>query len=821
MSHLKNFRFLPQGCFDYYSKVSSCSEYKASFPDFFTCLQTECGNLKSAQICKALTCLAFILFILIVTPVSASAEGQSKLLKDDPKEPWHIVADEIHYDYKANQYVAIGNVTITKQDKNLSADYVRFDQKDMKAFADGHAIMTAGQGILTGSSMEMDLNAETGTIYNGTIFLQENHFYIKGDKLKKVGKDSYTADKASITTCDGDRPAWKITGRNLKITIEGYGFVKHAALWAKKIPVLYTPFLAFPVKLKRQSGLLPPQFGYSDRKGTEYIQPFYWAINRSSDATFYVDYMAHRGEKLGLEYRYVLDESSKGTLMYDFLNDRKVDDGSLGSSEKWGYEDDDVLRPNSNRYWFRMKHDQALPFDFSARLDIDIVSDQDYLHEFKEGLTGFNETNAYFLKTFGRDLDDYDDPVRTNSLNLNRIWPAYSLNAELLWYDNVIIRRQEKTDTTLQRLPFIEFDGARQRIYSSPFYFDLDSEYTYFYSEDGARGHRMDAHPRFYLPYRYKNYFTVEPSIGVRETVWYLDKDEYSPSDKKRFNRQIYDTKLDFFSEIYNIFNVKGKSIEKIRHTIRPQVIWDYIPEKDQDKYPLFDDSDGIEKQNKDEYSLFDGVDRIEKQNLITYSITNTLTSKSKENRQKKEAHILDKTYGHENYNPPSYAYNQFCRFKLEQSYDINKEKDDDSEPFSPIYAELELIPGRYFSIDADAEWSHYDNRFRSRNVAINLWDERGDKLFVEHRYTRDNSESIVTDLLLKVSDRLSTYAEYERNIFEGEDIKYGLGFLYETQCWSLDFRYIDEENDRKFVFMINLFGIGRFDQEISGSSFE
>ncbi len=109
---------------------------------------------------------------------------------------------------------------------------------------------------------------------------------------------------------------------------------------------------------------MAPQFGYSDRKGTEYIQPFYWAINQSSDATFYVDYMADRGEKLGLEYRYVLDESSKGTLMYDFLNDRKVDDGSLDSSDKWGYEDDDVLRPNSDRYWFRMKHDQALPFVF-------------------------------------------------------------------------------------------------------------------------------------------------------------------------------------------------------------------------------------------------------------------------------------------------------------------------------------------------------------------------------------------------------------------------------------------------------------------------
>jgi LPS-assembly protein len=758
-------------------------------------MQTEYGNLKSARICKVMACLALILFILIVTSVSASAEGQSKLLTDDPKEPWHIIADEIHYDYKANQYVAIGNVTITKQDKNLSADYVRFDQKNMKAFADGHVIMTAGQDILTGSSMEMDLNAETGTIYNGTIFLQENHFYIKGAKLKKVGKDSYTADKASITTCDGDRPAWKITGRNLKITIEGYGFVKHAALCAKKIPVLYTPFLVFPVKLKRQSGLLPPQFGYSDRKGTEYNQPFYWAINQSSDATFYVHHMGRRGEKLGLEYRYVLDEKSKGILMYDFLNDKKVDDGSFDSSKKWGYEDDDVLRPNSDRYWFRMKHDQALPFEFFAKLDIDIVSDQDYLREFKSGYTGFNETNAYFLETFGRDLDDYNDPVRVNRFNLNRIWSLYSLNAELRWYDNVIIRRQEETDTTLQKLPLIEFDGVRQRIYSSPFYFDLDSEYTYFYSEDGARGHRMDAHPRFYLPYSYKGYFTVEPSIGVRETVWHFDKDEFSSSDKKTLYRDMYDIKIDLSSEIYHIFNVNGKSIERIKHSIKPQVIWDYIPEKDQDEFPSFDD-----------------LDRIGRQNLITYSITNTLTSKSKENREKKDAYSIDKTYGHENYNPPSYAYNQFCRFELEQSYDINKAKEDDPEPFSTIYGEIEIVPVKYFSIDADAQWSHYDNRFRSRNVALNLWDKRGDKLFVEHRYTIDSSESIYTDLLLKVSDRLSAYAEYERNIFEGEDIKYGVGFLYETQCWSLDLRYIDEENDRKFVFMIDLFGIGRFD---------
>lgn len=720
--------------------------------------------------------LALILFILNAIPVCALAEADNRFFDDEPEIPWHITADEIHYDEKAEQYIAIGNVIITKKDRKLSADFIRFDRKTMQVFATGHLVMTVGEDVLTGSSIEMDLEAEIGTVYNGTIFIKENHFYIKGDKIKKVGKDSYAADKASITTCDGDRPAWKITGRNLKVTIEGYGFVKHAALWAKKIPVLYTPFLVFPVKLKRQSGLLPPQIGYSDRKGAEYIQPFYWAINESSDATFYGHYMDRRGNKIGLEYRYVLNERSKGTLMYDFLNDRKIDDGTHDSSKKWGYEDDDALRPNPDRYWFRMKHDQAIPFGFSAKLDLDIVSDQDYLHEFKGGYTGFDKTEDYFNENFGRELEDYNDPVRLNRLNLNKNWSTYSLNAEVRWYDNVINRRQKDTDDTLHKLPFIEFNGSKQQILKTSFYFDLDSEYTHFYREDGTRGHRIDAHPRFYLPYRFNNYFTFEPSLGVRETVWHIAEYEDTSERDRTLNREIYDIKLDLSTEIFNIYRVTAKKIDLIKHTVRPQIIFDYIPEQDHDKFPFFDE-----------------IDRIEKKNLLTYSITNTLTSRSKINNDELS----------------SYTYQQFCRFKLEQSYDFNKKNENNPESFSPIYGELELFPGKFFSMQADAKWSVYENDFISHNVAVNMWDKRNDRLFVEHRYTRGLSESVYTDFIIKISDRISSYADYERNLYDEKDIKSGIGFLYTAQCWSLDLSYTKEADDRKYAFMVNLYGLG------------
>lgn len=745
--------------------------------------------------------LAFIISIVVAIAAYAEEKIHERFPDDSSDQPWHIIADEISYDEKVNHYIASGNVVATKKDIKITADFVRFNYKTMKVFASGHVFMTSKEDFLTGSSLEIDLEAETGTIYEGTLFIKENHFYIKGHTIKKVGDNTYTADKASISTCDGDEPAWKITGRNLKVTIEGYGFAKHAAFWIKRVPMMYTPYFIFPVKLKRQTGLLVPQMSYSDRNGLEYTQPFFWAINQSTDATFYEHHIQHRGDKVGMEYRFVLNENSKGTLMVDYLNDRKIDDGTGSSSKDWGYEDDGELRPNSDRYWFRMKHNQAMPLGFSAKLDLDILSDQDYLHEFKDGYTGFDETDYYFYKNFGRDLDDYNDSTRVNRLNLNKSWPNYSLNFETRWYDNVVIRRQKDVDTTLQKLPLIEFDGSRQQFFKTPFYFDLDTEYTRFYRKDGTPSenvtscHRVDAHPRFYLPLMFKNYFTFEPSYGIRATAWNIDEYDNTPTESDRTqNRVIYDTKLDLSSEIYKTFDFNGKTIDRIKHAVRPQIVHDYIPEKDQDEYPSFD-----------------SLDRINKKNLVTYSITNTFTSRSKyfkkgsgQNEDNNELHY--------------YTYREFMRIKLEQSYDINEANETDplkwantetKQPFSTIKGTLEFAPLNYFSMDANAEWTPYENEIVSHNVMAQLSDKRGDKLFVEHRYERDSKESIYTHCSLMISDRLSAYGEYERNIYDKEDIKKGAGFLYEAQCWSIEAIYTDEADEQKYQFMVNLLGLG------------
>ena len=331
-------------------------------------------------------------------------------------------------------------------------------------------------------------------------------------------------------------------------------------------------------------------------------------------------------------------------------------------------------------------------------------------------------------------------------------------------------------------------------ILSSPFYFDLDSEYDYFYRKDGDRGHRVDAHPRLYLPLNYRTFFNFEPSVGWRGTIWYFDKEEYSSTDEQRLDRTIYDVKLDLSSDIYNTYNwIGSSSIDKIKHDVRPQIVYDYVPEKDQRDLPSFD-----------------SLDRIDKTNLITYSITNLFTSRSKTIHGDKAAPLA------ENERSFAFDYNPFLRFKLQQNYDFNKEKENDPEPFSPILGELDITPKQYIRIDADAQWSHYDRDFRSSSIAATLWDAREDRLFVEHSYTVDKQETIYAELSLKLTDRWTVYGDYERNILDDLNIKQSVGFVYTLQCWSFDFRYVDEGDDQRYEFMINLLGIGEMAQSMA-----
>ncbi|WP_187149249.1 LPS-assembly protein LptD [Desulforapulum autotrophicum] len=766
--------------------------------------------------------------LLILLLLALPATAKALMDKQDQPVAWHISAAKGTHDYERGLYIADGEVVIKGGTTRLEADHLEFNSATNDAMARGHVLLISGEDTVTCEALTINLTTETGTIYDGTIFVQENNFYIRGQKITKTGKDSYLAQQASLTSCNTETPDWKITAKNVRVTIGGYGVAKHATLYARNIPALYTPFLGFPAKTRRQTGLLTPEYSLSDRKGFELNLPLFLAINRASDATLYADYMEKRGTKLGLEYRYILGSQSKGTLFFDYLDDQKIDDGTDATSD-YSYSTTPD-RTNTDRYWFRMKHDQALPMGWKAKLDLDVVSDADYLHEFKDGYTGFTNTQNTFADNFGRNLDDYDDTTRTNQLNLNRTWDTYSLNVDVDWYDDVEARQLNEDDTTLQTLPAVTLNTVYQRINRSDVYFDLDAGYKNFFRQDTTsalvNGQRADIHPSLYYPIKAGRYLNVEPSVGLRQTAWYSDDYTLSGEDESSggfSHRELVDLNLEMSTRFSRIFTPGNDFAERIKHEIVPALEYNYIPDVDQDDLPFFDDED-----------------RVARQNQVTWSVTNRFTTRKIKpvplDRKTSVTSIADTPVNATPKTPETQVvYHEFAWVKLYQTYyfdDLTYYDDDDDDDdvtrydidksFSDLSLESEFSPYNWLSLEMDVDWSAQDNQFTMCNTGFTLKDNRKDTVQFRYRYQSEESELVDVDpsetLYVKtnvvITPSLNAFISHEEDLYNNERVETSTGIGYHRQCWSMVLTYRDQPDDRSVGFFINLYGIGEFGQE-------
>ena len=86
-------------------------------------------------------------------------------LEQDAQLPWVLEADELTYDQQLNQYNARGNVQIYKANKKLTADFVRYNDKTRRAFAQGNVVLTVGQDRLTGSQLDIEARKRGNRCY--------------------------------------------------------------------------------------------------------------------------------------------------------------------------------------------------------------------------------------------------------------------------------------------------------------------------------------------------------------------------------------------------------------------------------------------------------------------------------------------------------------------------------------------------------------------------------------------------------------------------------------------------------------------------------
>ncbi len=710
-----------------------------------------------------ITVILLLFFFLINFPIAAERKIS--------KEPVNIEADSVAYDRDTDTYSAKGNAVIIFAGGLLKADSVTFNMTTGDADASGNVYIKSDDDILEGDRVKFNITTKTGTIYEGKLFFAKSHFYIIGKEIEKTGEATYHLKDAAATTCDGDYPAWRFAGKELDVTIDGYGTIKHGTFQVKNFPLLYMPYLIFPAKTTRQSGLLFPRISYSqDKNGWDIELPLYWAISKNADATFYQRYMDKRGLKEGMEFRYFISKDSFGTFYADYLNDKKtgamVEKGGL--SRNW--------REKQERWSYYFNHETTFSPGFYLRTDIKRVSDNWYFRDFSDYnwyLANYSEDGK---RRFGKVsfLGDKSLASLDSTARLVKEWRFFNLTALVQYTDNF---ESYDNDSTLQKYPEITLTGIKRPVFNTPLNFELDSSYDHYYRTEGDKGDLYDVHPAFSLPLNFGDYLQFTPEIGFRETFW-DGSDLQGVGKEEHGSREIYNIGSVLSTEVHRIFNVRGGTVDKIQHVIKPEVTYTYIPYIYQGDMPDF-------------------AERVEEENSLTYSLTNTLMARLKGG-------------------DGGISYREFLRIKLSQTYDIRegrKHREDnygnEKRPFSNVDMEINFDPFQYFSFDADVSYNVNSGKWEKTNYDLSLSDWRGDSATLEYRYTQETLEEINVYLKAMITDYLDLRYVLRKNELDDIYLETTYGLDYHRQCWGVEVTYSDDDYDRVWMVVFSLYGLG------------
>jgi len=749
------------------------------------------GKRGAARLLRTIGAAALLLLL-----TAAPAPAQQGLdLKKAAKGPVHIEADRLSYDRESDIYRAEGNVVITFTGGSLKADSVTLNRASGDAWARGRALLQTDGDTLEGDILEINLESKTGVARDARMFFVRNHLHITGREIEKSGEATYRIQDGTATTCDGPVADWRFAGREVDVTVDGYGTLRNGSFQVRDTPVVWLPWMVFPAKTTRQTGLLFPYFGYSQEKlGFDVEIPFYWAISKSTDATLYTRYMDKRGLKEGLEFRYAPSAGTYGLFYGDILKDQWTGSDTLGGIPRTWTEKQDRW----SWYW---NHETTFSPGFYFRSDLKKVSDIHYFRDF--------DSHNYYLDHFAGSrnrkfervsflangqLTSYDSTAR-----LVKEWRNFNLTALTQYTDNLT---SPSNDETLQRYPEISLTGFRQPLFGTRLQWEFTGLYGNYYRTLGERGSAVDLYPKLSLPWAFGDYLQVTPAAGFRGTLWDTESTGASAAGDSA-SRSVYTLGLNAATEVFRTYDVGWGGAEKVRHAVRPEVTYRYIPAAGPSLRPDFVPPVGN--------TAVGGVSAsVDSENSLTYALTNTLVSRLRDDK------------GNVNYR-------EILRVKLSQTYNIATPTiyvtqptllvpattpsvlpADPTRPFRPIDLEVDINPYRSLAFMTRAAYDVNTTAWAQINQDIALHDDRGDSLSLVYRYTKNSIESVGVTGRARVTGALDVFAGFRRDEFGNANLEKTVGVEYRRQCWSVQVSYSDLVDDRQFIVLFSLTGLGR-----------
>lgn len=532
----------------------------------------------------------FFLSITLGIPLLAAAQNLPQcavpeevaaaqaLDEDDLRTPIEISADRADIT-GAEGSVLSGTVAVEQGQRKLVADKIEYDAQTQEFNVSGNVRYTDPELEVTGDTAEFAAGASRA------IFTNAEFNYPAGPARGSAGTFELREDRTisltdvTYTACPKGKDDWVLIAGAIELDAEeGKGVARNVKMKFKRVPIFYFPYFSFPLSEQRKSGILTPEFGNSDRNGTNIMVPVYWNIAPTRDATIAPRWLSKRGLQHNGEFRY-LTGNSAGVLTGEYL------------------KDDDIV--NDDRYFANITHITDFSHGWRFIADISDASDSQYFEDFRRGSSSTSITHL----------------ERNAQINyFGDTWTLLARAQDFQTIDDTIAQ----IDEPYQRLPQLLIHGAWPG-HRTGIEYGITTEITNFDRDVGVTGVRFAIEPEVSYTYE-RNGFFARPRAAVQHTQYDLDNVIAGMDDSPSVSAPIlsFDTGL--------IFEREAGSQSTLVQTLEPRLFYAYIPFQDQAEIPIFDtiepDFNFVQLYRENRFA---GLDRVGDTSRLAFGLTTRL----------------------------------------------------------------------------------------------------------------------------------------------------------------------------------------------------
>jgi LPS-assembly protein len=439
--------------------------------------------------------LLFFFVLLSVGSTALEAEEQKEKLAE-------LYADR--FVSEGDRVDALGHVVLSYDGTLFLGDRASYDRKANVITLEGNVEILSDRGskvLAERVVFEVDDNRVTFRDFYQT---DRNDIWIYADEAQKRD-GNFSLRNSVLSSCSVERPDWSVKFDEAVYDSETkYMRLRDVKVYARELPIFYTPYLGFSLERQRHSGLLMPHFGISKDEGYYYEQPYFWAISESMDLEIDPSVRSKRGVGIYGTFRFVDSPWSHGTIRTGFFgdNDAFTRTHDLANSSHYGLE---VLYESSNvlRSWRPEGYRDGLYVNLNLFNDIDYENLQFRTLDHLEETSRFKESRInYFL---------YNDRQYFG------IRGRYFIDTT-----------SEENNETIQELPALQYHRFASPLWGGLFDYSVDARIYNFWRQDGTRALRGEAS----LP--------LEFHVALLEDYLHLSvKEELAASDTKFFENSL------------------------------------------------------------------------------------------------------------------------------------------------------------------------------------------------------------------------------------------------------------------------------------------